>query len=76
MKRRRIQISPVPEDVYQGIGENPTKIFKFMQELGAEIPEDSTFMVLCLKLTRPKFDVRLFNSQDECLMAYTNFLQE
>ena len=74
MKRRRIQISSVPEDVYQGIGENPTKIFKFMQELGVEIPPGSQFLILCLKLTRPKFDVRLFNSQDEFVLAYTGFL--
>lgn len=60
--------------MYQGVGENPTKIFKFMAELGAEIPEESAFMILCLKLTKPKFDVRLFNSQDEYLLAYTNFL--
>lgn len=74
MKRRRIQISPVPDDVYQGVGENPTKIFKFMSELNVEIPDDSTFMILCLKLTKPKFDVRLFKSQDEYLLVYTNFL--
>ncbi len=64
----------MPDDVYQGIGENPTRVFKFMMELGVEIPEDSSFMILCLKLTKPKFDVRLFNSYDEYVLAYTNFL--
>ena len=74
MKRRRIQISPVPDDVYQGLGENPTKLLKFMTDLGIEIPDESTFMILCLKLTKPKLDIRLFNDQSEYFLAYTNFL--
>jgi len=74
MRRRRIQISPVPEEVYGAVTENPQRVFQFLDELQVEVPPRAEFMLLCMKLTRPKYDIRFYKSQEDYLLDYTSCL--
>jgi hypothetical protein len=64
----------VPEDVYASVTENPSRVFQFMDQLDVEIPGQASFMLLCMKLTAPKYDIRFYGQQEEYLMDYTKCL--
>ena len=74
MKRHRIQISPVPLEVYQSVGENPQRVFQFLNELQVEVPPRAEFLLLCMKTTRPKYDLRFYKDQQSYLLDYTKCL--
>ena len=74
MKKRRVQISPVPEEVYMELVDNPVRVFQFLGELNIEVPEKAFFMLMCLKITNPKLDLRLYTTQEQYLQDYTKCL--
>lgn len=76
MKRRRIQISPVPTEVYAGVLQNPSRVFQFLDELQIEVPPKAEFMLLCIKLTKEKFDIRLYKDEHQYLTDYTACLMK
>ncbi len=74
MKRRRLQITDVPEEIYASVAEDPLSIFHFLDELQVATPGSAEFMLLCVKLTSPKFDIRFYKNQDDYLTDYTKCL--
>ena len=74
MRRRRIKISPVPDEVYLSVSESPHRVFQFLDELQLEVPTKASFMLLCMKLTRPKYDIRFYQEQQDFLLDYTSCL--
>lgn len=74
MKRKRFNIHPVADETYAQVLDNPAKVFQAIEDSQIEIPESATFLLFCLKLTKPKFDLRFFETQDDYLLDYTGCL--
>lgn len=74
MKKRRIKADNVPEEVYLVVLDNAARIFLFLEDLGIAVPSSALFMLLCLKLTENKFDIRFYKDQNDFLLDYTSCL--
>lgn len=74
MKRKRINIKDVPQDLYQAVIESPGRILAFLAEMNTSVPKGAELLLLCLKLTAPKFDIRFYGSQEDFLLDYTSCL--
>jgi len=73
MRRHRIQLA-VPEEVYAAVNENPLRVFQFLDELQVEVPAKAEFMLLCTKLTKMKYDIRFYKTQEDYLLENTGCL--
>jgi hypothetical protein len=61
----------VPDEIYQTVAENPIRILKVLRDTETPIPDATEFMLLCLKVTAPKFDIRFYAAQEDFLLDYT-----
>ncbi len=74
MKRRRVQINDIPDDVHTTLLDSPHRILNLLIELNVEIPGKASYILVCLKLTTPKMDVRFYQAQEDFLLDYTKCL--
>lgn len=74
MKKKKVIMKDVPEELHQLVLENPLRIMNVLRDTKTPIPEGSSYFLLCIKLTIPKFDIRFYESQEDFLLDYTFLL--
>lgn len=72
MKRRRFVLKEVPLNQHQSILENPGRITRFLEDTEVVAPKGATYLMVCVKTTAPKIDVRYYFSQEDYLLDYTS----
>lgn len=74
MKRKKVIMKDVPEELHQLVLDNPLRIINILNDTKTPIPNGSLYILLCVKLTVPKFDVRFYENQEDFLLDYTGCL--
>lgn len=72
MKRHRFVLRDVPIQQHQSILENPGRIIRFLADLDITPPAGVTYLMVAVKTTAAKLDVRYYHSQEDYLIDYTN----
>jgi hypothetical protein len=76
MKRKRYKINDIPDEIYEGLLESPHRIVNFLYENEITIPEESTYILACIKTKDVKLDVRCYLEQGDFLEDYTRCLMK
>jgi hypothetical protein len=72
MKRKRVQIRQVAEEVHQALLDNPGRVLKFLQEIDLAPDPGTTFLMACVKTTAPRLEVRYYPGQEDYFLDYTS----
>lgn len=70
MKRRRHKVE-IPDELWAEIAENPQVLFRHLIDMEAEPPQGAERMMLCLKTTAPRLEIRYYRDDEQFLLDYT-----
>lgn len=74
MKKKKVIMKGVPEELHRLVIENPLRIIQVIHDTETPMPDEATHLLLCIKLTTPKFDLRFYETQEDFLLDYTGCL--
>ena len=76
MKRKRVRLSDIPEEVYQAVLTNPLAILKLLRDVRVALPKGTSYILCSIQLSSPKAEIRTFFNLETFLNEYTALLME